>query len=377
MVDASPGTAVVVGVGQASVEIEIRLDAASTVRGRVVDGDKPVAGARVVALAGAGVSPNAVSQQDGSFVLAGVPRGDVRVTASPYDVVKPEAFAVTRGQHDGITIEVQARGAIVGRVVRGERPVPGASIAIYGPNDGELGDVRADADGRFEVRGLRPGPWTLFASDDRLGAFGRAPETVKLARGETEEVTIDLAFAASIAGRVVDQRGQPVGGVTVVFQNTKSDDAGVTATSADGTFRAAMMTGGGQYRPGVRRRMPSNLQLRPAAGTELPLVALTDASAEVTGVVLAVQLDRQSIAGKVVDSAGAPVPDVRVLAELVEGRSRRASPVACGIRRPPPTSTAGSRSTTCSPARTRCAHARRAGSTPRSPASPRVAPTSR
>lgn len=318
MVDTSAGTPVDVGVGQTSVEIKIRLEAASTLRGRVIDGDKPVAGARVVALAGRGVSPNAVSQEDGSFVLAGVPRGEVRFTAFPYEVVKPERFAVTRGEHDGITIEVEPRGAIVGRVVRGERPVPGANLAISGPNDSDLGEVRTDGDGRFEVRGLRPGPWTVAASDDRVGAFGTG-ETVHLARGETKEVTIDLAYAASIAGRVVDQQGKPIAGVAVLFRSTKSDDGGIGATSADGTFRATMMTGGGQYRPVVRRGMPSNVELRPATGAEFPLVALADGSSEVTGVVLAVQLDRLSISGKVVDGDGAPVSDARVLAELVAG----------------------------------------------------------
>jgi RNA polymerase sigma factor (sigma-70 family) len=319
LVDTSPGTSVDVGVGQASIEIEIRLEAASTLRGGVVDGDRPIAGARVVAADSRGVGPSAVSQEDGSFVLVGVPRGDVRFTAFPYEVVKPERFAVTRGEHDGITIEVDPRGAIVGRVVRGERPVPGANLAIHGPNDGDLGEVRTDGDGRFEARGLRPGPWTVAASDDRLGAFGTAPETVHLARGETKEVTIDLAYAASIAGRVVDQHGEPVAGVTVVFRSTKSDDGGIGATSADGTYRATMMTGGGPYRPAVRRGMPSSVELRPVTGAAFPLVALADGSSEVTGVVLAVQLDRLSISGKVVDGDGAPVPDVRVLAEMIAG----------------------------------------------------------
>jgi uncharacterized GH25 family protein len=250
--------------------------------------------------------------------------------------VKPATFRVMQGTHEGITIEVDSRGTIIGHVVRANRPVPGASIDIRGPNDGELDEVRADSNGRFEVHGLSAGPWTLFASDGRQGAFGRAPETVQLARGQTAEVTIDLAFAASISGRVVDQHGNPVPGVTVILQNTKTDDAGITATAADGTFRATTMTGGGQYRPVVRRGLPSNAHLRPASGTELPLVTLVDGNAAVSGVVLAVQLDRLSLSGKVVDSGGAPVPDARVLAELVEGN--RPPRFASGFQHPADTS---------------------------------------
>jgi len=228
------------------------------------------------------------------------------------------AFRVTQSLHEGVEIEVEPRGSIIGHVVRGNRPVPGANIDIRGPNDNELDEVRADANGRFEARGLRAGPWVLFASDEAQGAFGRAPETIQLARGQTAEVTIDVAYAASIAGRVVDQNGNAVPGVTVMFRNTKSDDAGVTATASDGTFRAATMTGGGEYRPSVSRNMLARGLMRPAAGGEFPLIALADGNSEVTGVVLAVQLDRLSISGHVVDSDGAPVADARVVAELLD-----------------------------------------------------------
>jgi len=320
MAEATHGTPVVVGVGQTSVEIELRLEVGSTIRGTVVDHGKPVAGARVTALDGVHGGATAVSQEAGTFVLAGVPRGEIRFSAQPYDVVSPQTFHVSQATHEGVTIEVESLGTIIGHVVRGKQPVPAANIDIRGPNDRELEPIRADAGGRFEARGLRPGPWTLFASDDREGAFGRAPETIQLARGQTAEVTIDLAYAASISGRVVDQTGNPVPGVTVIFRNTKSDDSGITATATDGTFRAATMTGGGQYRPGVRRSLLSSAPLRPASGGEFPLITLSDGNSLVSGVVLTVQLDHLSIAGKIVDSDGAPVSDARVVAQLVEGR---------------------------------------------------------
>lgn len=313
------GTPVVVGVGQTSVELELRLEAGSTIRGKVVGHGKPVAGARVAALDGARSSANAVSQDDGAFVLSNVPRGDIRFTARPYDVVSPQAFHVVQPEHDAVTIEVEGLGSIIGHVMRGKQPVTGANIDIHGPNDLELESIRTDAEGRFEAHGLRQGPWTLFASDERAGAFGRAPETIQLARGQTVETTIDLAYAASISGQVVDQTGAPVPGVAVVLRNTKSDDTGITTAATDGTFRAAMMTGGGDYRPVVRRTLLSSAPLRPATGNELPLITLGDGNTEVTGIVLAVQIDHMSIAGTVVDSDGAPVADARVTAELVEG----------------------------------------------------------
>ncbi|MGE0396209.1 MAG: sigma-70 family RNA polymerase sigma factor [Kofleriaceae bacterium] len=313
------GTPVVLGVGQTSVEIEIRLEVASTISGKVIANDKPVGGARVIAMDAAGhASANAVSQEDGTFVLAGVPRGETRFVARPYEVTAPRTFEVTRAHHE-VTLEVESLGTIVGHVVRDKEPVPGALLYITGPNEGELDTVRTDKKGYFEAHGLQPGPWVLYADNDRGGAFGRAPETVKLARGETKEVTIDLAFAGSISGRVVDQTGAPVAGVTVQFRNTSTDDAGVTATADDGTFRATKMTGGGQYRVAVRRNLLSRANLRPVAGGEFPMITLADGASDVTGVVLAVQIDHLSIAGKVVDSDGSPVSDARVIAQLVDG----------------------------------------------------------
>jgi RNA polymerase sigma factor (sigma-70 family) len=320
MVETSRATPVVVEAGQISEELVIRLGAGSLVRGVVLEGGEPVAGARVAtqALEGRSRSRVAVSQEDGTFVLEGVPRGEVRFTASPYDVVSPASFRVEKAEHDGVVLEVEALGAIVGQVVRGRRPVPGAFINIHGPNARELEPIRADADSRFEARGLRPGRWTLFAATERNDAFGRAPEIIQLARGATEEVTIELAYSAAIAGVVLDQDGAPVPGVSVAFQHTTLDDAGVAITSADGTFRAAMMIGGGQYRTAVKAHQGSSSLLPPAPGAELPLVTLADADSEITNLVIKVQLDRLSIAGAVVDTSGAPVADARVVATMVQ-----------------------------------------------------------
>ncbi|NVB81627.1 MAG: sigma-70 family RNA polymerase sigma factor [Kofleriaceae bacterium] len=313
------GVPVAVEAGQTSAEIEIRLEAGSTLRGTVVDGSKPVAGARVAAS-----SRTAFSQDDGSYVLTGVPRGDVKLTAMPYEVVKPQSFHASEPLHDGVVIEVEAFGTITGRVVRGRDAISGAAVSLSGPHERELDPVRTDADGRFTARGLRPGQWSVGASSQQLGVFGDAGAIVQLARGETKDVTIELEYGASISGRVVDQNGAPVSGATVGFIHTSQDDIGLGVTAMDGSFRAAMMSGGGQYRPKVSATptaTPSKTALRPASGTEFPLVTLADGHSEVTGVLLAVKLERLAISGTVVDDDGAPVPDVRVVAEQVEGNA--------------------------------------------------------
>jgi RNA polymerase sigma factor (sigma-70 family) len=311
-------TPIVVEAGQTTDEILLALETRSTVRGRVIDGEKPVAGAVVAArTSDAGrQSADAVSQEDGSFVLDRVPRGQVRFVARPHQVVRPETFEITRPEHDDVVIEVDPLGVIAGRVLRRGRPVDAARIDLRGPSSGEIAPVRTGADGRFEARGLAPGEWRVIGSSERDGAFS-PPQEVHLERGQRAEVTIDLAHGAAISGVVVDQDGAPVPAVSVEFRHSGRADWGVATTAADGSFRAASMIGGGQYLTTIRPRWNATERLRPAAGGDFPPITLADDSSEVTGVVLAVRLDRLSIAGRVVDESGAPVADARVAAEMM------------------------------------------------------------
>ena len=311
-------TPIVVEAGQTTEDIVLVLETRSTVRGRVTDGGKPVAGAVVAARTGddGRQSGDAVSQEDGSFVLDRVPRGQVRFVARPYQVVRPETFEVTRPEHDDVIIEVDPLGVIAGRVLRRDRPVGAARILLRGPNSPALGPVQTGDDGRFEARGLGPGEWQVIASSDRDGAFSPAQD-VHLERGQRAEVTIDLAYSAAISGVVVDQDGAPVPAVSVELRHSGRADSGVATTAADGRFRAASMMGGGQYLTTIRPRWNATETLRPAAGGQFPPITLADGSSEVTGVVLAVRLDRLSIAGRVVNESGEPVPDARVAAEMM------------------------------------------------------------
>ncbi len=321
MVASRVGTSVTVEAGQTTAEIEIRMEGGATLSGVALEGGKPAAGARVAAVSPDGTrsAGSAISQKDGSFVLTEVPHGQIQFNAWPYDVVSPKSFQVERNRYDDVVLEVEQLGSIVGQVVHGGQPVAGARIEPRGPNTPEVGNAFTDARGRFELRGLQPGPWVIFANDQANGRFGQAPATVQLERGKTEEVTIDLQYGASIAGKVVDQDGKPVPGVAVEFSHTARDDVGVAVTSVDGTFRAATMTGGGQYRTVVRRHQNSRETLPPASGTDFPLITLADGDAEVTGVVIAVRLDRLSIEGRVVNTSGSPMPDTRVTAAAADG----------------------------------------------------------
>jgi len=137
-------------------------------------------------------------------------------------------------------VSSQSRSAFVlGTVVDAatNRPIPGAIVTIArqttdvtaDPSPQPAGSARgasrlqADAQGRFVFRGLAPGTFvfTASASGYLAGGYGqRRPgaATQPFTVGENTragDVTIRLWPEASIAGRVVDENGDPIVGVWV------------------------------------------------------------------------------------------------------------------------------------------------------------------
>jgi hypothetical protein len=146
----------------------------------------------ILGMPSAGPSFSPPPSADGSFVLEGVPPGDFRVTlgfpgARPS--LPPDAYVESMrlgtadvlegGLHlsgqprDALEIVIGANGGRVnGTVVNGGRaPVTNATVvAVPDANDRRRTDrykrVSSDSSGRFQMRGLAPGGYTLFAWED-------------------------------------------------------------------------------------------------------------------------------------------------------------------------------------------------------------------
>jgi Carboxypeptidase regulatory-like domain len=72
-----------------------------------------------------------------------------------------------------------------------------------------------DADGRFEFGDLPPGKYLLFSAKPGFTP-PPAPQAIEVAEGETRErVAVTLTKWGSIAGRIVDERGDPLQGANV------------------------------------------------------------------------------------------------------------------------------------------------------------------
>jgi RNA polymerase sigma factor (sigma-70 family) len=277
--------------------VELRMLATGVLRGHVTFQGRPIAGVSIAA-----GDEVAISQADGSFVLARVPVGDVELKTSPYRRTSG-AVHIVAGDRNSAEIVVEALGVIRGVVRRLGAPVPFARVDIAGPSKAGL---TADASGRYEAKGLEPGKYGFYCDDRQRGAMFFEDRVFELGLGETREHDIELAWGGTIAGRVVDASGTPVGGAIVWF---RGEMASSCSTDASGAFACGALRGG-KYSPAV---YPGSGASNAFTFVEAPAeVELRDGNARTDGVRLVVAPTLLTIAGKVIDGAGAPVPDVAV-----------------------------------------------------------------
>ena len=116
-------------------------------------------------------------------------------------------------------------GVIAGRLVNPDGS-PAAKAYVHGRGQGSArayGDAQADADGRFEIRGMAAAPFILESSGPgvlraRSGeiAPGVGAGLIRLAPGERRDgIVLTRWPAASIAGSVRDEAGAPKTGCSV------------------------------------------------------------------------------------------------------------------------------------------------------------------
>lgn len=298
---------IVVGAGQVVEGVTVRVDSAAKITGRVAVGDKPVVGAGVGIRVGNldKTGTLAVTQADGSFVIDRAPRGEVSLYVDGYTVISPRALRVEADLVD-VTLEVEALGAIRGRVVHAGSPVTDAFVVCPNRGHGAV-TTHTDDDGAFTCTRLAAGAHDIVAYEPG-GNWGDTKLT--LGRGETKDIQIELVYHASICGNVIDEAGRPLRGIDIRVLDPKTGDGGSDLTATDGTFCARMLTGNARY------------QVTAFAGGQRlePLVPRPDVEvgAGRVDIQLAVALPRQSIAGSVTDSQGTPIADAIVRVDALD-----------------------------------------------------------
>jgi Zn-dependent protease len=196
------------------------LDRGGSIEGSVVAEDgTPVPGAIVQV-----GDRQTTTDERGQFRHLTLTPGDtVLLARTPTgSIVGSARVVVVSGLVRSITIRARRSAAIAGRVTDQltGRAVAGALIHIYQGTSFTLSPTTvsfassSDGNGRFTLNGMLPGLYTVEAA--RLGYTRSARPEVRLAAGSDAAIAISLVPEARIAGRVVDDRGQPIAGATIV-----------------------------------------------------------------------------------------------------------------------------------------------------------------
>ena len=196
-----------------SLEVDIIVQPASTIRGSVVRGGLPVVGAFVRAARREHSRDDfsATTGLDGRFTIRDLPPGDFVVESrTATDIGTVSAIILPPAGAREVFLQM-ATGCSVSGSVRsstGER-IPNVDIAVDVENH-LAQEVKAGADGRFRVASISPGPATLRACAQ--GHQCARADVLPAAAGASLEVELVLERAAQFRIRVLDEKGRPAGG---------------------------------------------------------------------------------------------------------------------------------------------------------------------
>jgi hypothetical protein len=199
---------------------------------------KPVAAAKVGVITSRGgiedLAAGAITSASGHVQLTGLPLGRQRLIVTHPSYRRVEREVEVTAAETRIVIELESGGEIrVSVVGPSNQSIAEAKVGLR-RGDVELRTGETNASGTFEFAGLDPGEYVVHV----VAARFRAKDSAKLTlvdRGRVEE-RVQLEEGRTIAGRVRDEAGAPLGEVSV----GSSDVSGAIAvTDAEGRYELA------------------------------------------------------------------------------------------------------------------------------------------
>ena len=274
--------------------VEVVLDTAPRLRGRVVDSDDaPIAGATVVArlepvgpLDREPLDAETTTDGAGAFELDLASTGMVTVEARApghRTTIRRGIEVVGGGPAEDLELVLPVGASLAGRVLKPDgRGAAGALVSVIpdpAPGGGEPQSVAADERGSFHLADLAPGTVALLAD---LEGYRGAARRLKLTPGRNRS-DLHLADGLEVLGRVVDPEDAPIAGVLVSLTGAPPFPACSSGRSGiDGEFRLSGLTPGSYElsaeRPGyvshhrtvvVRQDGANSLTLRMSVGADL------------------------------------------------------------------------------------------------------------
>ena len=294
------------------VTVDFTLTPGALIKGIVVTSDgTPVPDAKVGVGGGpAGLSgDSATTDEKGEFVLRGLEPGALELNASggDYSSAEPTIVEVGLGQQvEDVRVLVERGLLIAGHVVeKGTiKPIAGVLIGVFAMSgNSALGRDASGADGYFEIRGVRPASYMLFAFGDEM-----MPEIGKSVVVEDKDVTdvvLEMAKGTTLRGRVEPPQAATLGlsssatGIGDMFAMIKTATVSGKSDPTTGEFVL-------EHVPPGSFSVTASTKDGKKGKTDV-VVAITD----VTGVVVKLE-PRASISGRVVDAKGTPQGDVSV-----------------------------------------------------------------
>ena len=212
----------------------------ATLAGTVVDSTGvPVGGAHVEVVGGPGEGRGATTAGDGTFSIAMLPRGRlrVRVEHAQYPTQEVDATSSTTGERARLVVELG--GAIEGVLLdaRSGAPLASTTITASGPA-GFSSDASTATTGLWKLGPVAAGHWRLTVQLPGYMTLVRevdVPTAASPGGTSVRDIRLELQRGALIGGTVRDSRGERVAGAHVVIKSAAGEVAG--DADSQGEFR--------------------------------------------------------------------------------------------------------------------------------------------